>query len=152
MIRKVRISQSGYKNLIFYSQKQKQTNKKIDNFICLSPKLDYPGLRSHLKKDTILYLLHLPPKSIRGEELILAIKIVRMAQGSVATSQACRRSRLSTKESAVYLIAILHWFFMPTKRQRVFPPFPCSFYQMFWKHKWNKNLHLQRHLLQNLSN
>lgn len=38
-----------------------KTNKKIGNFICLSPKLDYSGLRSHFKKDTILYLLHHPP-------------------------------------------------------------------------------------------
>lgn len=83
-----------------------KTNKKIGNFICLSPKLDYSGLRSHFKKDTILYLLHHPPPKknpYRREELLLAIKTVRTAHGSVASSQACRKSHLSTKESAVYL-------------------------------------------------
>lgn len=67
-----------------------------------------------------MYLLYpTPPKNpYRREELLLVIKTMRMAQGSVASSQACRKSHVSTKESAVYLSnSALVLFYQPRGRE-----------------------------------
>lgn len=71
--------------------------------------MNYPGLRSHLKKDAVLYPL---PNPYPREELILATKIMRMAQGMLPPPKLAERatfnkgiSCLSHSNSALVLFA-----------------------------------------------